>query len=79
MPNANEPLKDVELAVSELVDSYRNKAPRAKVIHALREQWGLLSADHGWQDPVEEPQDPEQDLVEEPQDPEPEPPEGAPV
>lgn len=47
-------MKDIEFAVSELIDGYRNKYPRQKVIDALNAQAGLLVGDDGWTGETEE-------------------------
>lgn len=56
MGNANEPgLKDFELSLSELLDVYRNRYDRRKVIDALNAQAGLLVGDDGWTGDTPEP------------------------
>jgi hypothetical protein len=45
------PVKDFELAVSELIAMYRHRAPRAKIHEALVEQAALVEADDGWTEP----------------------------
>jgi hypothetical protein len=47
-PRKETPVKDFELAVNELIDSYRNKYDRGVVINALRTQADLLDRDGGW-------------------------------
>jgi hypothetical protein len=41
-------MKDFELALSELLDSYRNKADKAKVVAALEAQGQLVADDESW-------------------------------
>lgn len=45
------PVKDFELALSELIQIYRHRAPRTSVIEALARQGSLVSEDDGWQEP----------------------------
>jgi hypothetical protein len=41
-------MKDFELALSELIDTYRNKADKAKVVAALEAQGQLVADDESW-------------------------------
>ena len=45
------PVKDFELAVSELIQMYRHRTDRQKVLDALTTQANLVAADDGWMDP----------------------------
>jgi hypothetical protein len=53
--NANDPIENFEFALSGLIDRYRNKFSRRRVIEALNAQAGLLVGDAGWAEtePVE--------------------------
>lgn len=42
------PVKDFELAVSELISLYRHRYDRTLAVRALREQADLVEADEGW-------------------------------
>lgn len=54
MPNANEPTKNFELALSELIDSYRGKIERSEIVGALDEQTRCVVNDDGWPAPPTE-------------------------
>jgi hypothetical protein len=41
-------MKDIELAIAELLDAYRNKVPRNEAAKALKEQMTRLVLDDGW-------------------------------
>jgi hypothetical protein len=41
-------MKDFELALSELIDTYRNKYDKALVVAALEAQGQLVSDDESW-------------------------------
>jgi hypothetical protein len=41
-------LKDIELAIAELLDAYRNKVPRNEAARALKEQMTRVVLDDGW-------------------------------
>jgi len=43
-------MRDFELAVSELLDQYRNKIPRGEAADALLIQYNLVGADDTWKD-----------------------------
>lgn len=45
MPNANEPMKDINLAMTELVDSYRGKMAKEDVLNALQTQRDRVDED----------------------------------
>jgi hypothetical protein len=45
------PVKDFELAVSELIAMYRHRVSKPTVLFALRRQHDLVSEDVGWQEP----------------------------
>ena len=49
-------MKDFELAVSELLDQYRNKIPLGQAAAAMQAQLKLLVEDQSWYaEPPEEP------------------------
>lgn len=56
MGNANDPVENFEYALANMIDRYRNKYARRKVIEALTAQAGLLVGDDGWD--KSEPSDP---------------------
>jgi len=45
-------MKDFELAVSELLDRYRNRIPRKEAADALLIQYNLTGADETWKEEV---------------------------
>jgi len=69
-------MKDFELAVSELLDQYRNKIPRSLAADDMRRQLALLEADTSWRDGQELDDDGDEDGEPEPE-PEGEPPAAA--
>jgi hypothetical protein len=54
-----EPMKDFELAVSELIDQYRNKSSKDGAVGALRAQADLVYRDEGWTKSSADQPDPE--------------------
>jgi hypothetical protein len=46
------PLKDFELALSELLSYYRHRADKAKIVEALDWQAKNVSEDGGWSQPA---------------------------
>lgn len=53
MPNANEPVKTIELALAELIDSYRGKISQEAAVAALQAQLDRVSDD--WEAPAPAP------------------------
>jgi hypothetical protein len=46
------PVKDFELAVSELIQMYRGRITKGSAIAALARQGEEVAADNGWDDPA---------------------------
>jgi hypothetical protein len=58
MPNANEPIKNFELALAELIDTYRGRLSKVEVIDSLEGQRDRVNYD--WPQPKDvNPEDPE--------------------
>jgi hypothetical protein len=43
-----DPMEDLELAISKLIDTYRNKSARSDAVNALRTQAELTARDETW-------------------------------
>jgi hypothetical protein len=54
-------MKDFELALSELIDRYRNKTDKAQVVAALEAQGQQVSDDESWTQSEESKDDEDED------------------
>src|SRR5262245_50984365 len=57
------PMEDLELAISKLIDGYRNKSPKADAVNALKAQAELVNRDDSWTADSEEAAKAQQDAA----------------